>query len=543
MFSTYQPIAQVLRMIWHRVHYPFIPTLEALRERLVSGTTGHSTSALYALLCLLATEAVPISSPVRPAQTKILRHALFHYGQAVLIKPPAHRDTVTFFQVLAEYRPLAMVNNPVAAVSSLTDSSYFTLAINAAREIELDQSWRYLDHPGPSEETLLETLQWLHLFMTHGYSSFVIGKSDMRQHWLADIHPLVEKLELIIKSGRIPTYAMTLTTNLIIAVMSARARHQLVVCWRNFDDLRAILQQHQSACDELRSTVNTASRSLEARSVEKPPVLQKLFDTELDRQRFQVEQSAMFFAVMAGSYFRDRAQFDASEVTKIGEHVIDNLKIPPGMNKVHAFMAEIGASTADKLENQLNDIVHSCDLRLNDITNAPPTKTFASETLHTAYLLVQQNAARLKGWGGLHERVDDHVALINECAKQLDAMAAQEGGTGSICKPTAALVSDLARILSEWIERLAQTSRLDSIETGTTEANPWCGPSTISRNSAELPLTTTSPSMPPTGDIAPPPGDWANDLFASWEMWPQPEDVDFSQFIDFDFDPTTNNTH
>jgi hypothetical protein len=57
-----------------------------------------------------------------------------------LIKPPAHRDTVTFFQLLAEYRPLALVSSPIAAISALADSSYLTLAVKVAKEIGLDQS-------------------------------------------------------------------------------------------------------------------------------------------------------------------------------------------------------------------------------------------------------------------------------------------------------------------------------------------------------------------------------------------------------------------
>jgi hypothetical protein len=34
----------------------------------------------------------------------------------------------------------------------------------------------------------------------------------------------------------------------------------------------------------------------------------------------------------------------------------------------------------------------------------------------------------------------------------------------------------------------------------------------------------------------------ANNIFATWEMWPQSEDIDFSQFIDFDYDPETSDS-
>jgi len=402
-------------------------------------------------LCLLASGTTSNHSPATTTRNKILEYTLYHYGQATLIKPLTHRDTVTFFQLLAEYRPLALVSNPIAAVSALTDSSYLTLAVKIAKEIELDQSWNFIDN----EDALLEILQWLHLFLTHSYSSFVMGKSDIRHDWLAEILPMIHTLDSLVYSGGIPIKALYLTIHLLLVVRSAKARHLMVICWRDLDGLRNIVQSHQSTCGELRQaylTYGDTNQSL---------ALTTLLDAELHKHHLMVKQSAMLFAVMAASYLREHAQFEPSEITQVGEHIINNLKIPLDINQVHAFMAEFGATTADELDKQLRDFAELCDLRLVDVLYVPPTKTAASEVLHTAYLLVQQNAARLKGWGGLHDRIDTHITVMNECANRLDALASREGAEGKICLATASLVRDLKGILVEWNRRISNRSPMN----------------------------------------------------------------------------------
>jgi len=481
-------------------------------------------------LCLLASGTRSNHSPTTTTRNKSLEYALYHYGQATLIKPPAHRDTVTFFQLLAEYRPLALVSSPIAAVSALADSSYLTFAVKIAKEIELDQSWNYIDN----ENSLLETLQWLHLFLTQGYSSFVMGKSDIRRDWLAEVRPMINTLDSLVRSGGIPTKALHLTINGLLVVRSAEARHQMVLSWRDLDRLRAIVQSHRSASGELRHSFKEILCGNDDRNGNQVYVLTTMLDAELHQHRLTVKQSAMLFAVMAATYLRERAQFDPSEITQLGEHIINQLKVPLDMNQVHAFMAEFGATTVDELEKQLRDLAELGDLRLEDVTYVPQIKTAASEVLHTAYLLVQQNAARLKGWGGLHDRVDTHITVMVECANRLDVLASQEGAEGGICSATASLVRDLKGILAEWRKRLSSPMAIESEEAIS------AGPSTTSASQSIDPPSPTSPSIPRPRDTVPnqPAGSWATDMFATWELWPQPEEIDCSQFIDFDYDPS-----
>jgi len=471
-----------------------------------------------------------------------LHTALHHYGQAALIHPTTHRDTVTFFQLLAEYRPLALVDSPIAAIASLTDSSYLSLARRAAIEIGLDQSWSTIDDPNSdSEDGILETLQWLHLSMTYDYSSIILGKSDMRHDPLARFRPIIETLEKILERNAIPRPALYMTVHLLITLKSTQARHRMVLCWRDLGGLGAIVRRYESESAKLQGLLVANLRSLPDPKMECSDVIEMLINAESHKHRLLVKQSAMFFAVMAASHFREQATFDPSEVTQLGDRVIDHLKMPRQLNQVHAFMAEFGAGTADELEKQLTDSITLLeDCRLDGFPYSPPIKTAASEVLHTAYLLVQQNAARLKGWGGLHERVDTHIIVLGECANKLDHLATQEGekrptGAG-ICKSTAMLVRDLQGILSDWKKRLSQTPQCSVVDTPAAS-------SSSSRSTALDPvsdhMTTESHLGTSSGLLLPSaPGAWATEMFATWEMWPQPESIDFSQFIDFDFEPT-----
>jgi hypothetical protein len=361
-----------------------------------------------------------------------------------------------------------------------------------------------------------------------------MGKSDIRHDWLAEVQPMVHTLDSLVRSGGIPTKALHLTINLLLVGRSAEARHQMVLSWRDLDRLRAIVQSHESASGELRHTSQEILYGNDDRNENHVHVLTAILDAELHKHRLMVKQSAMLFAVMAASYLREHAHFDSSEITQLGEHIINHLKIPLDMNQVHAFMAEFGATTADELEKQLRDFTELCDLRLDDVTYVPPTKTAASEVLHTSYLLVQQNAARLKGWGGLHDRVDTHITVMNECANRLDALAGLEGAEGKICPATAGLVRDLKGILAEWKRRLSEPAAIES------KAGTSAGPSTTSASCSLDPPSAVPCSIPPPSEAVhdQPSGSWATDMFATWEMWPQPEEIDFSQFIDFDYDPT-----
>jgi hypothetical protein len=443
------------------------------------------------------------------------------------MNPPHHLDTVTFFQLVAEYRPLSLVNSSLAAPGSLTDSAYLRLAREIAKELRMDLGRDERDH------SILETIQWIHLHITLQYSSFVIGKSDIGHDWSVGIQTATDRLQASLNSGDIPPDALWLAMSLVNTIQAIKCRVEIVKYWKDLDSLRAIIHRHAEECTGFRAKGFAVLQEAYLPDKWRADATMSLFDTGIHRNHLSIKQSAMFFAVMTSTYSRERPAFDSSEITQIGDHIVSHLKGPPSLDQAHAFMAEFGATTADELEKQLTDYLNLyADARLGDVPFTPPTKTAASEILHTCYQLVQQNAARLKGWGGLHDRVDTHIVVIRECARQLEVMSTND----EIMKPTANLVRDLGNILSRWTKRLAEDAASQVcqhyLELGSSEQS---GSSVDASLSAGAEAT---PSNEVHSQAVLPLGTWAQDFFAEWQTWPQPEDIDFSQFIDFDYDPT-----
>lgn len=443
------------------------------------------------------------------------------------MNPPHHPDTVTFFQLVAEYRPLSLVNSSLAAPGSLTDSAYLRLAREIAKDLRMNLVRDERDY------SILETLQWIHLHITLQYSSFVIGKSDISRDWSAAVQTATDRLHASFNSGDIPPDALWLAMSLLNTIQAIKCRVEIVKYWKDLDSLRAIMHRHAEESTGFRAKGFAILQEAYLPDRCRADAIISLFDAEIHRNHLSIKQSAMFFAVMTSTYSRERPAFDSAEITQIGDHIVSHLKAPSSLDQAHGFMAEFGATTADELEKQLTDYLNLyADVRLGGVPFSPPTKTAASEILHTCYQLVQQNAARLKGWGGLHDRVDTHVVVIRECARQLEVEAADDG----IMKPTANLVRDLGNILSRWTKRLAEDAASQRyqrcLEPGSSTQS---GSSVDASRSAGVGATQSNES---SNQAAPPSGTWAQDFFAEWQTWPQPEDIDFSQFIDFDYDPT-----
>ncbi|KAH7057100.1 hypothetical protein B0J12DRAFT_653428 [Macrophomina phaseolina] len=77
----------------------------------------------------------------------------------------------------------------------------------------------------------------------------------------------------------------------------------------------------------------------------------------------------------------------------------------------------------------------------NTLTNSTsttyggPVRQLAAEMLFRCKDVVENTAARLKGWGALHEHVDTQLVLFQECAGRLEGMevgAASARLTGSL---------------------------------------------------------------------------------------------------------------
>lgn len=494
------------------------------------------------------------------------RRAFFHYAHAAMINPPAHRDTVTLFQLVAEYRPLWLLTSRLAISASMTDSAYYTVAKRAATAIGLDRSVACLaqtDEQDITPQLILEAVQWLHLVMSEGYAGFVIGRSDPSSTaWLEGVEPTIDRLERLLFEGQVPCQAHWRVMQLVVSIRSTRARADMFRSWRDLLALERLIQAHDVNTAIFRASCMTVLASTPPGQAADQVSTGTLLDAELHKHHLSIKMTAMFFAIMASAHqTRPQPRFAPDEVMQMPEHLEDRLKMPMELDQVHRFMAVHGHSTADEIEKQLTDFVHllgsSTSTSSPSSSFVPPTKSFASEVLHSCYHLVQQNAARLKGWGGFHERVDTHLIVLQSAARALESLARGPETEGDIMAATASLVKNLHGILSTWRKRWNEDARAvfspptvpgmtDEISAPLSQQPSGSDAAIIFDTSIESQAggpvsssTAQSSAQPHTEGQAHPqqPGAWADDFFASWNMWPQPEDIDFSQFIDFDYDP------
>lgn len=157
----------------------------------------------------------------------------------------------------------------------------------------------------------------------------------------------------------------------------------------------------------------------------------------------------------------------ATEALQASDQIIEHLKnLQIGAVEFTAFLDKYGGAREMRLEGILRKFVQACEsLKLgNNVPFLPPPKHLPLRMLFHAKVLVENSAARMKGWGGLHPRIDEHLALFAACADKIEAMAA--GGRslnaafseGCVYAATSKFIRSLCSILLGWKATLAARS-------------------------------------------------------------------------------------
>lgn len=441
-----------ISLVWHRVYYPYIPPLASLSDRI-------SSKFLFVLLCDLVLDLTSARLDAYRHLQPGLRSLVYHYGQATLFRPTDHRDTVTAMELLGEYRPLALVGSSPA--SALTNGLYSMIARSVAQRLNL------------AEGDALERLQWVNVLTAE-----LEAASPLQPGFAA------YAVEARLTSVDVPLYhlrrAYLLTTETILEIS------------RNFRDLTQlgqILDAFQLPQPDLDRPIRT------------------VYEAEARRQKCKAKGIALFLAVMSGAYPGD---FAPEDVTQVSEHIIDRLKIVD-RHPVRVFLEQYGESRMDELEQLVTDFVGLTDIELAGIPWAPPPRRTAAELLYTCKDMVENHAARVKGWGGFHPRVDTHLILFQEVARRLDGLARGAVDQGDLFAATAKLVRSLHGILSGWKRKLETESGSGS-RAGISSGAP------------------SAPSDLTPDDLTP------DDLFGDWENWPQLESLDFADLLNAELD-------
>lgn len=180
-----------------------------------------------------------------------------------------------------------------------------------------------------------------------------------------------------------------------------------------------------------------------------------------------------------------------------------------------AFLTKYGDARFARLERWLRDYISMArNLRLEGIPYYPPAVPTASNVLFICREMVENNATRLKGWGGLHPNVDVHILLFQDVAKSLLSMspghkAQREAVTkGCTFAAGAKLIASLEAILAKWRKSVAEKESKD----------------TAAANAKETEMPRPNHYVQDEGSSE----------LDNWAQWPQAQDMDFATLFEED---------
>ncbi len=241
-----------------------------------------------------------------------------------------------------------------------------------------------------------------------------------------------------------------------------------------------------------------------------------------------------FFAVMSGAHAASsQLHVQPDQAMGITNDIIQQLLAheadDPNRPSHRKFLEKYGHTRIDELELDLANCVTTVDtLTLNGIPFVGPLREWTGMMIYTTKDIVEQQAARLKGCGGLHDRIDVQMILFLQLARSLEAMSATAGtpealSKGCILTATAKLIRSLHRVLQGFKKTAMMNQRRTTSISGSSKQGVTPGSGTTAITTEVLP--TASASNVGGGDFL------SEDLFANWENWPQSDPSDFSDLF------------
>jgi hypothetical protein len=189
----------------------------------------------------------------------------------------------------------------------------------------------------------------------------------------------------------------------------------------------------------------------------------------------------------------DQAMEISNDIIKqLTSHTEDD----PNRPSHRKFLEVHGHNRIDEQELDLANFVSAAEsLTLNGIPFNGPIHTIASLILFAAKDITEQQASRLKGWRGLHDRIDVQMILFQECARRLEGMSASAGtpeslSKGCILTSTAKLIRSLHKIL-QGFKRTAMALQRKSIS----ESSKQNTPATVTPGESYIRYLTTMPRL------------------------------------------------
>lgn len=538
-------------LVWLRFYQPNVPHLTELRQKIVSSPLGTLTKAedssnnlLFALLCLIALD-VPSSRLRQDRQLyRNLQTVVCHQGQAFIFNLPTNYQSLLILTLLSKYRPTALVISQHLAAATLKSELYVSLANQMAERLAAKCSGTALAKifegtmsESEAESAMLEGLQWCSSVV---YCVFHGGLNPNQSSTTRRLASQIGGITMILPNvlRRYPQKPNVVYQFHRIKIADIDMQHmaQTKIHWRGLDKLSEIIELHKEQCSQHRIQMLELLRFSKAShtSNEEIALATSLLETDIQQSLTHVAGMSLFYTMMHALKSTTSPTHDPnediqpSEATQISEQVIRTLKsIRIGRPAdITAFLTQHGDERIARMEKILSTFASSSrDLQLEGVGYLPPPGTTVLQILSQCRELVENNAARMKGWGGLHPEVEQHLALFEGCARALERMSvpisspadtsallAQSFGRGCLYAASAKLIRGLYKIVDGWKSRVAA-------EEG----------SNMSWTFAEADGASNSTDSAPSYDSSILDMDF-DELFGQWSSWPHADMMDFSQF-------------
>ncbi|QIW96489.1 hypothetical protein AMS68_002007 [Peltaster fructicola] len=575
------PLIDVIdaRLAWVRLYFPYIPTISSLmRENIApsmeAGTPAVSTKALVLILMLIAVDARASEPPPKELDRQAITASLAKCGLELLFIPPTHRHTIYALELIMEYWPTALVAGQNAAAACLKGELYVILMKRVSDKLKLEAAPKILraklTNPTAATEEIaplvLDVLLWCRICYLDTSIGALVTKLPIE---LAEAKMQLEEgisavWMALSRYIHLPPSAKFLYMRMLVRASEMQAYSDIKSHRSDLQFLATIMTAHaRSAAEHKR----TCSILLERHaSLPEAQAIKDLVSFDSDYMHQNVSQHGIAYTVFSGF-----VPFDVdptiADVLQISDQVIAHIKTGQSLDSpqsyssedvlslgIPGFLARFAPPRPGEMCQLLKHFINGSQrLSLNGIAWQPPSREISASILYQCKLLVEENAARMKGFAWLCEDVDTQLLLFEDCAREFTNMDIRtlDGRPssveeGSVIGAAAKLIRSLATIVGVWKNRfLEQQRRLiaaGEIPQGIFDvvSRVPTSPSVVDTDTFKaaeraamrekfLGSADTAEPYPAVDDIwtATHPYDWAEVNLDDWSAWPQANPVDF----------------
>lgn len=504
------------------------------RELLSNGemSVAPCTRALFAILCLTALDVPSKALQVSSTLWQQLQSLIQSFCQTLLFSLPVHRHALSVLALVDMYRPLALASGRSVAATSLKGNLSTTLAKRTAQKLAFDTAAQrlraMLDSRGKHGKAtivdlVLEALQWCRWLMLESIIDGFVMKPVIEQSSpLPEVRQILSAVRKAVDTVPLSPAVLLMYHHLSSANIEMQAAVAAKRNWLDLSALGRLIDSHAQKCesqkDYIHELLDSCDRAHNPHADEEIKTAIQIRSMDLNASHVRIAGLCIFYGLMSGLRppGADR-DVTPDEAMQISSEIISNLTTKHDTlndpTSVASFIAKHGDPRFQKIEQTLRDFITAADtLRLRGVPYQPPSVPAVSGLLSACREIVENNATRLKGWGGLHPSVDVHLLLLQDVAKRLEGMDALGGSSdavakGSIFAAGAKLIKSLCKIVAGWRKTIAEQEVKEAAAKG-------------DQAEANMPSEFEGVEMFLSGE-----------LLDDWAEWPQAEDLDFSELL------------